>query len=73
MQWHWIADDVAAAAARGIFGANSSFRVKYRTGGKVEFLFFGGFLLVLVGLSFWRAGWALGYHSMEFGQFSDVS
>ena len=36
-------------------------------------LSFEGFLLVLVGLSFWRGGWALGYRSMCFGQFPDVS
>ena len=30
-------------------------------------------LLVLMKLSFWRGGWALGYHSMEFRQFPDIS
>ena len=35
-------------------------------------LSFGGFLLVLAGLSFWRGGWALGYRSMCFGQFPGI-
>ena len=30
-------------------------------------------LLVLMKLSFWRGDWALGYHSMEFRQFPDIS
>ena len=32
---------------------NSTFRVKKRVAGKVEFLFFRSFLLVLAKLSFW--------------------
>ena len=45
--------------------------------GKVLFLFFRSFLLVLARLSFLRGGggvdWGLGYHSVEFGQFPDIS
>ena len=37
------------------------------------FLFLGSFLLVLVGLLFWRGGWVLGYHSMGFRQFLHIS
>ena len=29
--------------------------------------------LALTGLSFWRGNWALGYHSMGFRQFPDIS
>ena len=47
--------------------------VIYRTVGKVSFLFLQSFLLVLTKLSFWRADWALGYHSMAYGQFPDIS
>ena len=66
------------AAARGIFGAGSSFCVGLRVagregGGGVDFCFSGGILLVLAELSFWRGDWALGYHSMEFKFFSNVS
>ena len=57
----------------GIFGASSSFRVEWRTAGRVSFLFLGNFLLVLAELSFWRGEWALAYHFMGFGQFPDVS
>ena len=36
--------------AHKIFGANSSFRVEWRTAGRVRFLFFGSLLLVLTKL-----------------------
>ena len=48
--------------------AGSGFRVGWGMAGVVWFLFFGGFLLVLSG-----GGWALGYHSVRFRHFSDVS
>ena len=35
--------------------------MKWRTTGKVWFLFFKSFLLVLTRLSFWRGHWGLGY------------
>ena len=59
--------------ARGIFGTGSSFRMGRCTARGVSFLFFKSFLLVLAELSFWRGGWALGYHSMGFRHFPDVS
>ena len=59
------------AVARGISGAYSGFRLKWRTAGKVSI--FKNFLLVLTKLSFWRGGWALGYYSMGFRQFPDIS
>ena len=34
---------------------------------------FQEFLLILTKLSFWEGGWALGYHSMKFGQFAHIS
>ena len=34
---------------------------------------FRSFLLVLTKLSFWQGGWALGYHSVGFRHFPDVS
>ena len=64
------------AVARGVFGAGCSFRVGWRAaggGGVVKFLFFDGFLLVLVGVSFWSGDWALGYHSLDFRHFPDIS
>ena len=42
-------------------------------GGVVKFLFFDRFLLVLVGVSFWSGDWALGYHSLDFRHFPDIS
>ena len=42
--------------ALGAIGAGSGFRVEGRTAGKVQFLFFKSFLLVLAVLSFWRGG-----------------
>ena len=47
--------------------------MKWHAAGKVSFLFFESFLLVLAGLSFWRGKWALAYHFMEFAQFPDIS
>ena len=52
---------------------NSSFRVKYPTAGKVSLLFSKSFLLVLTKISFWHGDWALGYHSMEFRHFPNIS
>ena len=43
----------------------SSFHVKQRTTGKVQFLFFSSFLLVLTKLSFWGEDWAVGCNSMK--------
>ena len=51
---------------------NSSFYVKQRATGKVYFLFFKSFLLVLKKHSFWQGYWALGYNSMAFRQFLDI-
>ena len=50
-----------------IFQTNFSFHVK------VSFLFFKSFLRVLTKLSFWQGGWALGYHSLKFRHFPDIS
>ena len=57
-------------AIHKIFETNCSFHVKQRTTGKVQFLFFSSFLLVLTEFSFFGGGggggWALGYNSMKF-------
>ena len=50
---------------------NSSFHVKQRTTEKSRF--FKSFLLVLTKLPFWQGDWALGYHSMKFRQFLNIS
>ena len=55
-----------ATTIHKIFETNSSFHVKQRTTGKVQFLFFSRFLLVLTKFSFWEEDWALGYNSMKF-------
>ena len=63
---------LVAAAAGGVSGAGSGwFSCGVVRGGGRSFSIFQGFLLVLAGLLFWRGGFALGYHSMRFGQFSD--
>ena len=49
-----------------LFVTNSSFRVKERSTGKVQFLFFSSSLLVLTKFSFWEEDWTLGYNSMKF-------
>ena len=44
-----------------------------RATGKVSFLFSRSFLLVLAKLSFWQEDWALGYHSLNFRLFPNIS
>ena len=48
-----------------IFDTNCSFHVKKSNTGKVEFLFFSNFLLVLTKCSFCERDWALGYNFMN--------
>ena len=52
---------------------NYSFHLKWCTMGKVSFLFFKSFLLVVTKPSCWDGHWALGYHSMEFRKLIDIS
>ena len=56
-----------------IFETNSSLRVKYCTMGKVQFLFFRRYLLVLIKRLFWEEDCALGYNYGKFGDFLDIS
>ena len=53
--------------------ANSSFYGKWRTTGRVQFLFFRGFLLVLAEYSCRWGDWALGNNSMKFWDFAGIS
>ena len=48
-----------------ILETNSSFYVKQRTTGKVQFLFFSSFMLILTKFSFSGENWAPGYDSMK--------
>ena len=57
---------ICATTIHKIFKRNSSFHVKQRTTGKVQFLFFSCFLLGVTKFSFWEEDWALGYSSMKF-------
>ena len=41
--------------------------------GKGQFLFFRGFPLVMTTFSFWDKDWVLGYNSMNFSDFRDIS
>ena len=56
-----------------IFEANSSFHVKWCTAGKISYLFFNNVLLVVAKISFWWGDWALGYHSVGFRHFFEIS
>ena len=49
-----------AAISNKIFETDSSFRVKWRTAVKVQFLFFNSFFVVLAKWSFWQGArqWA---------------
>ena len=61
------------AIIHNVSETNSSFHVKWHTTGKVYFLFFKNFLLVLTKFLFGQGDWALGYLSMEFRHFSGIS
>ena len=63
----------AATISYKIFETNSSFHVKYRTTRKVGSLYFGSLLLVLTKCFFCQGGGALGYHSMKFIHFPNIS
>ena len=43
------------------------FHVKHRITGKVQYLIFSNFLLVLKKKLIWGKDWALGHNSMHFG------
>ena len=49
-----------------VLETNSSFHVKERTTGKVQFLFFREFLLLLTKFSFWEEDRGLGNNSVKF-------
>ena len=48
-----------------IFEANSGFHVKWCPTGKVPFLYFRSFWLVLEKTSFWQKDWMLVYNSSK--------
>ena len=56
----------ASTTIHKILETNSSFYVKQRTTGKVQFLFFSYFLPILTNFSFWEEDWAPGYNSIKF-------
>ena len=53
-----------------LFEANSIFHAEYRTAGTVQYLFYSSFLVVLAKFLFLGWGWALGYSSIKFWDFS---
>ena len=55
-----------------IFEKSSSFHVKQLTAEKFNFCF-QGVLLVLTKFSFWEEDWTLGYNSMQFWHYSELS
>ena len=61
--------DLVTRGIDKIFGKNLGFHVKYCSRGKVQYLAFSNFLLVLAIFSFWEEDWALYYNSMEFWGF----
>ena len=73
----WIGDKEyirpISAIIQKIFETNSGFHVKQRPTGKVQFLFFSSFWLLLKKFSFWQEDWALVYNSSKFWDFLDFS
>ena len=49
-----------------IFEKNFGFHVKQFTTGKIKYLVYNNFLLVLTKCPFWGEDWSLGYDSMQF-------
>ena len=64
---------IASVTILKILETNSSFYVKQGTTEKVQFLFFSSYLLILTKFSFWNENRALGYNSIKFQNFLDVS
>ena len=56
-----------------VFGADSAFRLGWCTTGVVQFSAFQWFLLGLGEFWFWRGYCILGYRSVGFGHFPDIS
>ena len=56
-----------------IFETDSSFHLKQCTSGKVSWLIFWTFLLLLAKFSFWQGDWALGHQSIKFKHFRKIS
>ena len=56
-----------------IFETNSNFHVKQGTMGKVQFLSYKSFFLVLTKFLLGEEDWALGYNSVMFCNFPDIS
>ena len=52
---------------------NSRFDVKEDTTKKVQLLFLGSVFIVLRKSSFLQEHWTLGYHSMKFRHFANIS
>ena len=57
---YWVYSLKEATVIYKIFETKSSFPDKQRTTGKVQFLLFKRFLLILAKLSFWEEDWQLG-------------
>ena len=56
-----------------MFETNSSFHLTQRTKEKVEFLFLKSFVAELTKYFSWQDDWTLGYDSMKFRHFPDIS
>ena len=63
---HHTPQDLVTRGIDKIFDKNLGFHVKYCSRGKVQYLVFSNFLLVLAIFSFWEEDWTLDHNSMEF-------
>ena len=62
-----------SAVARGVSGTGSGFRVGWRTVGRVSICIFREFSSSVGGAFILAGAWELGYYSMQFRQFLDIS
>ena len=65
--------DMLGTAIHKIFETNLFFMGSSALREKFSFCFFKSFLLAVAKFSIWQGDWALGYHSMGFRHFPDIS
>ena len=66
---HRTSQDLVTRTIDKIHEKNLRFHVKYCSRGKVQYLVYSNFLLVLTIFSFWEEDWTLHFNSMEFWDF----
>ena len=69
----WLSSKTNSSTFLQFGCSNSSSHVKECTTGKVQFLFSRSLLLVFTKFTFWTEDWVLGYNSVKFWHYSELS